>query len=71
MKIDDWRLLSTQKEVKLNVLPDSNEMNKTNEMKMQKDDVMKYVLKDAIFEIERMNESENSKLVSIHRWINH
>jgi hypothetical protein len=35
-------------------------MNETNEMKMQKDNVMKYVLKDEIFKNERMNESENS-----------
>jgi hypothetical protein len=33
-------------------------MTETNEMKMQKDDVMKYVLKDEILENERMNESE-------------
>jgi hypothetical protein len=47
--------------VKLNDLPDPNEMNETNEMKMQKNNVMKYVLKDEIFENERMNESESSK----------
>ncbi len=46
--------------MKLNDFSDSNEMNETNEMKMQKDNVMKYVLKDEIFKNERMNESENS-----------
>jgi hypothetical protein len=33
-------------------------MNETNEMKMQKDDVMKHVLKHEILENERMSESE-------------
>ncbi len=48
--VDDWWLVL--------LLPDPNEMTETNEMKMQKDDVMKYVLKDEILENERMNESE-------------
>ncbi len=33
-------------------------MNETNKMKTQKNDVMKYVLKDEILENERMNERE-------------
>jgi hypothetical protein len=46
--------------MKLNDLSDSNEMNDTNEMKMQKDDVVKYVLKDEILENERMKKSERN-----------
>ncbi len=58
--IDDWRLIKNEREMKLNDLSDSNEMNDTNEMKMQKDDVVKYVLKDEILENERMKKSERN-----------
>jgi hypothetical protein len=52
-----------KKEMKINDLSDSNEIDEANEMKMiEKDDVSefrKYMMKNEMFENERMNEDTN------------
>jgi hypothetical protein len=45
-------LKTAQHRKRSEIEPDPNEMNEANEMKTQKDDVMKYVLKDEILENE-------------------
>ncbi len=63
VKVENWRLSNIQKEMKIDDLNDSNEMNQSNEMKMIEqidlDSSLKYVLKDEIFENERMSENED------------
>jgi hypothetical protein len=63
LKINDERLPKMKKEMRMNDLSDSNEIDKSNEMKMiEKEDLSEFqecAMKNEMSESERMNENTN------------